>query len=269
MPHSLQIAKLTFRYPRSIRAAIHEFSLDVSAGHCCALLGSTGSGKSTLLHGIAGTLLRDYPGATVLGEMSLNGNRFDPLPPTVLFPAVGLVHQEASLMISGMFESVVDEISLSLQNLSLSHEEEEYRKRWVLHLLNIEHLEQRNPSQLSGGELRKVALATILVAKPKILLLDAPSVGLDQRSQFELARLIQRLKGTTTVIFTESTVELALLAAETIVVLDQGRCLFLGGRKSFLSHLGDFQHILPTEKWQNLFRLLQTPSSIPLTKFVR
>jgi energy-coupling factor transporter ATP-binding protein EcfA2 len=269
MVSRLELTNITVQYRHESTIAVQGLTLDVAAGHCCAVLGPGASGKSTLLHGIAGSLLPNNHDLKVEGEMNLNGRRFHPLPSTVLFPEVGLVHQESSLMISGMFDSVHEELKLSLENLPLTPNQKEERVHSTIDLLKIQDLEHRNPAQLSGGEQRKVAIATILVAQPQLLLLDEPNVGLDQRSQFDLARLIHQLKGKTTVIFAESTVELALLCADEVVVLDGGRPSFVGGRIEFLNRLGEFQDILQTDAWQNIYQTMRSRESSRLNRLLR
>ena len=252
MANAIDIRNFSFRYGSASASALSDVSLSIVRGSCCALLGASKSGKSTLLHACSGSLGRIVSQFTAKGEIEILGTLHTPMPATILFPQVALAHQEASLMLSGMYETVREELQLTLDSLESDEQSAQQRIQWVLRLLAVEQLAERNPVTLSGGELHKVAIGTVLVSQPPILLLDEPTVGLDQHSQFELAHIIRTLSSTLTVVFSEATIDLALLSADRIAVLHGGRIQFQGEREEFLNRLDEFEDTLPKRTWTDI-----------------
>lgn len=251
---ALEVAfdNFSFRYSPHTPEALKKLSIRVEAGSTCAFLGPTHAGKSTLLQSVAGILGLHHQTSRATGSIRVGDDTFDPLPKNVLFPTIGLVLQDPYVQISGVRETVHDEVAFTLENLDIPAERRAQRVTETLQMLGIDHLASRKPTQLSGGELQRVALATILVAKPEVLLLDEPTTSLDHQGQLQLIHIVRRIKKSTTVVLADTAIDFALSVADLFVVLDGGTVIFSGQRSDFLHRLPDFTRLLPIGDWQDV-----------------
>jgi energy-coupling factor transporter ATP-binding protein EcfA2 len=236
--------------------ALAHVNLTIAPGTICAILGPTNSGKTTLLQAIAGALGSHHHDALASGTIAVGNDVFSPLPDNVLFPTVGLTLQDPYYQLSGLRDTVAEEISLTLESLGIPDTEIEYRTAESLASLGLTHLAHRKPSTLSGGELQRVVLANILVARPPILLLDEPANSLDGIAQRRLASIICALKGSTTVVVADYQLELAMMVADQFVVMDGGRIVFTGDRNHFVDNIPSFQSLLPVEMLGEALRIM-------------
>ncbi len=205
--------------------ALHAVTLDVATGTAHGLLGATGAGKSTLMQHLNG-LLRPQRGKVRVGEFDLND-------PDVDVRAVrrfaGLCFQMPEMQI---FEQYVgDEIAYGPRLLGLSRPDLRARVRWAMELvgLDFETFKDRLTFTLSGGERRKVALASTLALQPEVLLLDEPTAGLDPVSHHDLLGHLQQFldQGMTLVLSSHQMEDLAALTGE-LTVLHQGTTALSG-----------------------------------------
>jgi energy-coupling factor transport system ATP-binding protein len=259
----LRIKDLSIQYSATEPKALSSLSLEVEAGSCCAVLGPTGAGKSTLLQCLAGIMRRHHPDSIATGRIQMGETWFEGIPDHILFPTAGLVLQDPYVQISGVRDTVIDEVLFTLENLRTVLQDPRETVASLLQGLGIEHLADRRPTSLSGGETQSVALATILIAQPPVLLLDEPTTALDSNAREKLGLILHSLRGKTTVLITDTQIDFALSVADRIFLLDQGAISFEGNPKSLISHLGDFSSILPVENWlraQPLFSSLENPS---------
>jgi len=249
MAARILIDRFSFRYGADLPSALTEVSLDVPAGSCCAVLGPTGAGKTTLLHALVGILGRHHLDAIQSGTLGIGERLFTQLPREIMFPEVGLVFQDPYVQLSGVRDTVRDEVLFTLENLGIPTEAAQGRIETLLHELGIDHLAPRRPSTLSGGETQRLALATMLVADPGILLLDEPTSALDAGATGRLHRIIKSLHGRTTVLITDTHLEFSLSLADQIAVLQGGKLLFSGEPVDFISRLAEFTDLLPVRGW--------------------
>jgi energy-coupling factor transporter ATP-binding protein EcfA2 len=232
----------------------------VPSGSCCAILGPTGAGKTTLLYALSGAL-GAFSSGLGTGSVRIGGEEFNPFPRNVLFPRVGLALQEPHVQISGLRESVLEEIQFTLENIGLDEHLVESRAIDILKQMGILHLAERKPSSLSGGEMQRVALASLLVARPSVVLLDEPTTSLDSHGCLALARTIVSMKNISTVLFTDVGLDLPLVAADWILVLQKGSVSYFGSKSEFLREMGRFRDILPTEALDPVLKTLLDPAS--------
>ena len=263
MAARLEIHGLSVQYSTGATPALHGVTVGVASGSCCAVLGPTGAGKTTLLHALSGVLGKHHARAIASGSITVADSSFSPLPKTILFPLVGLALQDPYVQISGVRETVYDEVRFTLENLGLSSQGAEQRILPLLKELGIDHLALRKPTALSGGETQRVALATILAARPNVLLLDEPASSLDLTATVRLQRILKSLREKTTVVLTDTHIDFALVVAHQIVVLDRGRVVFDGTPKGFLSALEDLESILPASGWRRVATLIETAKTQP------
>lgn len=161
--------------------ALQDINMQIFAGEKIAILGANGSGKSTLLH-ILNCLVFPSAGTVkafgrFLTEDTLNGGEFS----REFRRRVGLVFQNPDVQLFS--PTVFDEIAFGPTQLDFSEEEVTRRVNDILKVLDMDKIAQRNPYNLSEGEKKKVAIASVLSCNPEVLLLDEPTAGLDPRTQ--------------------------------------------------------------------------------------
>lgn len=210
----------SFRDPKGLEVkALVDVTLTIPAGEFVVLLGPSGCGKTTLLRSIAGFEKIDA------GYINLGGKRIDQLPPNKR--PVNTVFQSYALF---PHMSVAENIAFGLENEKIEKSEVKSRVAEVLELVEMTNLAERKPSQMSGGQQQRAALARALAKKPKVLLLDEPLAALDLKlrksMQFELKR-IHRATGTTFLFVTHDQNE-AMALADRIAVFNNGRLQQVG-----------------------------------------
>lgn len=212
----------------------HDLSVDgvsfaVEAGERLALLGANGSGKSTLLHLLDGLYFPQQGAVTSFGqcltEEALERPPFGPQ----FRQEVGFLFQNSEAQ---LFCATVEE-ELAFAPLQLRCPKAEIRQRIddTLRLLEIAHLRDRAPHNLSGGEKKRVALASLLIVNPSVLLLDEPTAGLDPRSQSMLLEILEQLHQQAGMTLITATHDLTLLPhlADRALVLGEDHRLVADG----------------------------------------
>ena len=212
--------------------ALAGVNLSVATGSGHGLLGKTGSGKSTLMQHLNG-LLRPQLGSVRVGAFDLSDARLDR---REVVRKVGLVFQNPEAQ---FFEYYVgDEIAFGPRQLKVEEPLAE-RVRWAMELVGLDFAgyKDRPLSALSGGERRKVALASTLALRPEALLLDEPTAGLDPRSRRELLEKLagMRSTGMTLVLSSHQMEDMALLA-ENLTLFDHGRSVLSGPTAEVFTH---------------------------------
>jgi len=201
--------------------ALRGVSLAVEPGEVLGILGGTGSGKSTLVQHM--NLLLE----PTSGDVLVDGADAATLKKSELRRRVGLVFQfpEAALFAP----TVAEDVAFAPRRLGLDEDEVERRVTESLKLLGAEHLKDRSPFALSGGEQRRVAIAGVLAMGPEVLVLDEPASGLDPAAREDLLRLIRTLHntGTSVVLVSHDTDEVAEVA-DRICVLEKGEVRAIG-----------------------------------------
>ena len=202
-----------------------------------------------MLHCLAGTMRRHHPESVASGQIQIGDTWFNGLPDHILFPVAGLVLQDPHVQISGVRDTVFEEVLFTLENLGMIPQDPRKTIVSLLQRLGIDHLADRKPTSLSGGETQRVALATILIAQPPLLLLDEPTTALDSNAQDKLRLILRSLRGRTTVLLTDTHVDFALAIADQTLLLDHGTIIFQGDARTLLSQLHNFSSTLPVEGW--------------------
>lgn len=208
-------------YPDRTEVSLCGMEFTVGRGEIVAALGANGAGKTTLLQHITG-MLRPVEGTVEI--FGLNPYRdFEKIR-----LRLGVVFQNPGEQIIG--PTVEEDVAFGLGPFKLARQEREERVHWALKRLGIEHLRGKVPHYLSGGEIKKVALAGALATKPELLVLDEPFAELDVRAVGDLVELLRgicREEGTA-IVFTSHQLEPVALLADTVYVLNQGRVVSKG-----------------------------------------
>lgn len=201
--------------------ALNHVSMQASQGECIAIIGHTGSGKSTLIQHLNG-LIRPQSGKVIVNGLDVSDPKVDI---RLLRRQVGLVFQNPE---DQLFEKLVgDDIAYGPFKMGLPLEEVKDRVEWAMELvgLSFAEMKDRPTFALSGGQKRKVALAGMLALRPKVLVLDEPTAGLDPRSRQELLQRIRRLnqEEQLTVIFVSHNMEEVAQLAQRVYVMARGQ----------------------------------------------
>jgi cobalt/nickel transport system ATP-binding protein len=211
---------VSFRYQQI--AALDRLSMEIPAGTRVALLGANGSGKSTLLRILDGLYFADS-GEVRYGEELLTEERFaDDGFAHGFRRRVGLIFQNPDVQLFN--PTVFDEVAFGPLQLRWPKAEVRDRVHAMLEQMRITHLKDRAPHRLSGGEKKRVALASVLVLDPEVLLLDEPTSALDPRSQSQVIDLLVDWSGGRKSVIT-ATHDLGTLEeiADYCFVMDRGR----------------------------------------------
>ncbi|RLF77661.1 ABC transporter ATP-binding protein [Thermococci archaeon] len=191
-----------------------------------ALVGPNGSGKTTLAKHLNGLL------KPTKGEVTVDGMDTRKHSVAELARIVGYVFQNPEHMF--FEENVFKEVAFGPRNLGLSEREVEERVEWALRQVNLEGYEDRSPYSLSGGEKQRLAIACILAMKPRYIILDEPTTGLDEKNTERVKEVIRKLykEGHGILLITHE-MELVLELAERVVLLYRGKKAFDGDVEEF------------------------------------
>ena len=222
----IELKGVTYTYMKGTpfeRTALQDVSLTIEDGSLTAIAGHTGSGKSTLvqhlngiLHPTAGEVLIDGENLAGKGKEARLARR-----------KVGMVFQYPEKQL--FEETVAADIAFGPKNLELSEDEVERRVRSAMEFVQLDYetYKEVSPFQLSGGQMRRVAIAGVLALEPKYLVLDEPTAGLDPRAREELLRRVAELhrKKKLTIIFVSHNMDDIARMAERVVFMHDGRVL--------------------------------------------
>ena len=205
--------------------ALHDINLVIEDHDLLALIGHTGSGKSTLAQHLNG-LLQPTSGRVLLDGQDINEKSSDK---RALRFAVGLVFQYPEHQL--FEETVKKDIGFGPRNMGLGEAEVDARVREAMDKIGLpyDEIAEKSPFELSGGQMRRVALAGVLAMRPRILVLDEPTAGLDPRARDFLLNDVRRLhaEGTSVVMISHSMDDVARLATR-VAVLEKGRLVMEG-----------------------------------------
>lgn len=210
--HYLLFDDIYYAYPDGYEA-LRGVSFRITHGEKVALVGANGAGKSTLLLHTDG-LLMPSKGRVVVGGIALT-RRTLPL----IRQSVGLVFQDSDNQL--FMPTVEEDVAFGPANMRLEPEEIERRVVQALEAVGALHLRRSSPFRLSGGEKKRVAIATVLAMEPSVLVLDEPTANLDPRSRRQTIELIRRFSHTT--LLATHDMEMVLDVAERTIVMKQGR----------------------------------------------
>jgi energy-coupling factor transport system ATP-binding protein len=218
------------------RIALHDLNLNIQSGTFLAVIGHTGSGKSTIIQHL-NALLKPTAGEIQIGERTIKANRKEKNLKAIR-QQVGVVFQFPEHQ---LFEETVEkDIAFGPMNYGVSEEEAKQKARELIKLVGLpEDILARSPFDLSGGQMRRVAIAGVLAMNPNVLILDEPTAGLDPRGRQEIMNMIYRLhkeKGLTTILVTHS-MEDAAMYADELIVMNKGTIAMKGSpREVFGQH---------------------------------
>jgi len=216
---------LKYRYPDMEGLALNDLSFQIKQSEFIGVIGKNTSGKSTLCFALAGIVPHFFKGAYG-GEVIVDGVKVKEAEIYQIAEKVGLVFENPFSQMTGSKYTVFEEIAFGLENLGLPREEMIQRVNESLDLLNISALKDKNPFDLSGGQMQRVAIASVLAMKPKILILDEPTSQLDPQGTEEVYQVVEDLTNLgMTIILAEQKMEKMAEYADRILLLHEGKLI--------------------------------------------
>jgi len=218
-----RLDRVSFAYPHAKSEALRDVSLSLEPGEVVALLGPSGSGKSTLIRALAG-LVPHFHGGRFAGRVVVDGRDTRRTRPAELAGTVATVFQDPEDQV--VMGVVRNEVAFGLENVGTASGQIGDRVEDALAQVGALHLAERRTSELSGGELQRVCLASALALRPRLLLLDEPTSQLDPVAA---ERFVEAIAGLgVAVVLSEQRVERALSVADRLVFVDRGRVVLDG-----------------------------------------
>lgn len=226
----ITLQQVSYAYAKNTpfeKRALFDVNLDIPSGSYQAIIGHTGSGKSTVLQHL-NALLKPTEGSIKIGDVLVKADQKNKHLRKVR-QKVGIVFQFPEHQLFD--ETVLKDIMFGPMNFGVPAEEAKSRAIELSRLLGLpEEVLEKSPFDLSGGQMRRVAIAGVLAMNPEVLVLDEPTAGLDPRGRKEIMDLFYRLhqeKGLTTVLVTHS-MEDAARYADRIAIMHDGKCVLEG-----------------------------------------
>lgn len=231
----IEVRGVTYTYPTTETPALKDINLEVEEGEFLAIVGSNEAGKSTLCYTLSGFVPHFFQGKLEgnvrVADLELKESN---LSEWVL--NVGLVFQNPFNQISGAKFTVFEEIAFGLENLGVPRQEMIERVERALSRTGISELADRSPYSLSGGQQQKVALTSILVMEPKVIVLDEPTSQLDPIGAREVFQAIKEMSQSgITVVMAEHKIEWVAEFADRVIALDAGEILVEGSPQQVLT----------------------------------
>jgi len=219
----ITVENLRYQYPHAEKLALDGITFSVERGEFIGIIGENGAGKSTLSQALIGLVPQFYKGAYG-GKVIVNGKEAGNTPVAQMCGNVGLVFQNPFNQLSGAKDTVYDEVAFGMQNLGVPRAEMHKRAEEALKLLDIWQYRERNPFDLSGGQMQRVAIASVLVMRPDVMVLDEPTSQLDPEGSEEVFRAVEKLtKSGITILMIEQKIEKLAAYCSRILLLHQGK----------------------------------------------
>ncbi|MCD6470571.1 ATP-binding cassette domain-containing protein [Candidatus Bathyarchaeota archaeon] len=223
----IEVENVYFTYPNGVEA-LRGVSLKIADGEFVAIMGQNGAGKTTLVKHFNGLL------KPTKGRVLIDGVDTRQVSVAKLSRKVGLVFQNPDHQLFS--ETVEEEISFALRNFGFNEKIIRERVNWVLNLLDLVQYRRTSPFMLSGGERKRVALASVLAWDPKIIILDEPTIGQDSRQKERLRQFIIQMnqQGKTVIIVTHD-IEFVVECEPRVILMANGKIIADGETREVLT----------------------------------
>jgi energy-coupling factor transport system ATP-binding protein len=224
----IEVENVTFTYPNGVEA-LKNVSLTIKEGEFIAIMGQNGAGKTTLVKHFNGLL---KPSG---GVVRVDGVETKKTSVAAMARKVGFVFQNPDHQLFS--ETVEEEIAFALKNFGFEEEAIEKRVTWALNLLGLAQYRKTSPFMLSGGERKRVALASVLAWDPQILILDEPTIGQDYQQKEKLRQFIVQMQAQRkTIVIVTHDVEFVAECNPRVVLMKEGKIVADGEGKEILTN---------------------------------
>ena len=232
----LELRGVGYRYAGYARPVLHDVDLTLQDGEIVGLVGPNEAGKSTLCLVASGLAPGSIGGSLTGGGLAIDGQAMADKPLHEFSTRVGIGFQNPATQLSGVTGSVFEEIALGPMNLGLPAQETVARVRAAMQTLGIEHLAEREPRRLSGGQGQLVVIASLLAMRPGHLVLDEPTAQLDPEGTQAVGRALRDLASTgTALLVVEHKTDLLDGLCDRVAVIDGGRIVADGPASRILA----------------------------------
>lgn len=239
---SITARHLTHIYSKGLpgeTVALDDVSFEIEDGECIGVIGHTGSGKSTLLQHMNG-LLKPHSGEIIVSDMNIGDGSVKKVD---ISKNVGLVFQYPEYQL--FEETVAKDVAFGPRNLGVPEVEIPDIVRESIELLGLDYdaVAEKSPFELSGGQKRRVAIAGVLAMKPKVLILDEPTAGLDPASKQDMLEVIKKLRQDRNliVVFVSHNMKDIAELSDRIIVMNGGRLVISGTPKDVFARAGELK----------------------------
>ena len=218
----LEVKDLKFKYRDAKKWVLNGLNFQVKKGEFLCIIGQNGSGKSTLCNALVG-LIPYYFAGKLKGQVLVDGIDTQESTIAELSSKIGLVFQNPFNQLSYTAGSVAEELAYGLGNKGVPREKMVKKVEYVAKLMRIDHIIHKNPLELSGGQVQRVAFGSTFIMEPGILVLDECTTQLDPLGSEEIFDIVKELnKNGVTVIMVDHDMERVARCADRILVLDSG-----------------------------------------------
>ena len=232
----IECKNVTYSYPLTDKPSIANLNLSLEKGKFYGVIGENGSGKTTLCAVLRGFAPSFYQGE-IQGEVLFEGKPLEEYGGDIS-TKIGYVFQNPFTQISGVKDTVFEEVAYGLENFGVPVEEIVERVERVMKLTNIEHLAMKSPYELSGGQMQRVALASVIVLEPDVLVIDEPTSQLDPQGTESVFEIIKQMKAKgITIVLVEHKIDLIAEYADEVIVLKDAEVIAKGNTSEILSDI--------------------------------
>jgi len=236
MDYIIECKNVSYTYPLAENPSICNVNINIERGKFYGVVGENGSGKTTFCAVLRGFAPSFYKGELV-GEILIEGKNISDYSGEIS-QKIGFVFQNPFTQISGVKDTVFEEVAYGLENFGVPVEEIEQRVIDVMRLTDIEALAEKNPFDLSGGQMQRVALASVIVLEPDILIIDEPTSQLDPEGTESVFAIIKRLKEKQkTIILVEHKIDLIAEYVDEVLVFKGGSVIATGEKREILTDM--------------------------------
>lgn len=226
---------VSYAYPLTKKAAVRHLNCKLETGKCYGVIGPNAGGKTTFCNLMRG-LCPNFYGGTLKGDVIIEGKKLADWDEGDLSVHIGYVFQDPFAQVSGIKETVFEEIGMGLENMGVDHEEMIQRILKMAKLVQVDHLLQKHPLALSGGQCQRVAFASVLVLDSDIVVIDEPTSQLDPEGTLDVFEIIKGLKEMgKTVIIAEHKLDLLAEYCDEIIAMAGGQIIMQGPTRQVLA----------------------------------
>jgi energy-coupling factor transporter ATP-binding protein EcfA2 len=220
---TLSLDAVSYRYAGTTRPSLEDVSLSLADGEVVGVVGASEAGKTTICLVASGLAPRSI-GGTLTGRLLVDGQPTAEMPMYEMAAQVGICFQNPATQLSQVADTVFEEVAFGALNLGLARDEVIGRVIDALAAVSISHLGERDPRQLSGGQMQLVAVAGLLAMRPRHLVLDEPVAQLDPEGRALVADALRKLAANGTgLLITEHDTDLLAGLCSRVVVVDGGK----------------------------------------------